>query len=382
MPSTLKYEKQTTRPGSDLRQLMIQYNNLAKTVAQLQQASVSDVFYGWYGIGTNSGAAPMKIGSTDTRVATSAMTFSIAGVPYIKALDAVGTAFGTILTIPANKWGLIAFDVIGAGTVTYPIAPLSATGYATEAAAIADMPNQTTLKARAGYITVLASSSVWIAGTDSPAGGGTGNPATTTNYYPAAGVMSPQGVALGPNGNVTAASHPAWTGGKNGVLTSPGLGIGSTDYYLANLLAFTYNANGLTNIPKAAVSTGAAIGALGTIPADKWGVIVSLINSLGTVTYMSGPDNYVDGYKTEAAAIGDLNKIFPAAGLALMGSTTVKTGAGLPWVAGTDAFATGTTGNEASATNYYNTPGVVLQTGMTASLIASREGTVINSAQY
>src|SRR5665647_789487 len=121
MPGILKTERITTAAGSDLRQLQIQYNNLAKTVAQLQQASVSDVFYGFYGIGTNSGAAPMKIGSTDTRVATSAMTFSIAGVPYVKALDAVGTAFGTILTIPANKWGLIAFDVIAAGTVTYAI---------------------------------------------------------------------------------------------------------------------------------------------------------------------------------------------------------------------------------------------------------------------
>ena len=382
MPSTLKYEKQTTMPGSDLRQLVIQYNNLAKTVAQMQQASVSDVFYGWYGIGTNAAVAPMAIGSTDTRVATSAMTFAIAGVPVIKALDAVGTAFGTLVTIPANKWGLIAVNVVAAGTVTYTIAALSATGYATEAAAIADLPPQVTLKARAGYITVLASASVWIAGTDALAGGSTGNPATTTNYYPAAGVMSPQGLALGPNGNVTAASHPAWTGGKNGVLTSPGLGIGSTDVRIGNLLAFTYNANGLTNIPKAAVAAGTAFGALGTIPADKWGIIVSLIDSLGTVTYMSGPDNYVNGYKNEGAAIGDLNKIFPATGLSLMGYVTIKTKAATAFVVGTDSPAGGATGNVASATNYYNTPAVVLQAGMTASLIASREGTVITSAQY
>ena len=57
------------------------------------------------------------------------------------------------------------------------------TGYSTEALAIAAAPAKTASKARIGYLTILASSSGFVFATDSLAGGASGNPATTTNYY-------------------------------------------------------------------------------------------------------------------------------------------------------------------------------------------------------
>ena len=38
-------------------------------------------------------------------------------------------------------------------------------------------------KAVVGYVTILAASPGWVAGTDALAGGSGGTPATTTNYY-------------------------------------------------------------------------------------------------------------------------------------------------------------------------------------------------------
>lgn len=120
---------------------------------------------------------------TTVTVSSPAQTILIAGVPT--ALTAISNqAFGALGTIPASKWGLIAFDRVAAGTLTYVSAAANyTTGYATEALAIAANPAKTANKARTGYITILASSSGWVAGTDALAGGTGGNPATTTNYY-------------------------------------------------------------------------------------------------------------------------------------------------------------------------------------------------------
>lgn len=384
MPGTKKLERITTVPGSDLRQLEIQYNNLVKTVAAMQTGLTGDAILRWYGVGPNTAAAPMAIGSTDTRVGTAACTMSILGVPVVKAVDNAGTAFGALGTIPAATWGVIALDVVAAGTVTFASGAANyTTGYATEALAIAALPKRITAKARMGYVTILAPAGGFVVGTNSLAGGAT-DPATTTNYYPVDGICAPTGTALGPNGVVTCAvdaSGSAWTGGKNGVQIATVLAIGSTDTR-ASSTAFTYNANGLTDIPKAAVAAGTAFGALGTIPADKWGLIVMLINGAGTVTYMSAPANYTTGYQNEAAAIADLSKIFPASGLCMFGYLTIKTEVGSPFVVGTDALAGGSSGNPASATNYYPTPGITEGTGVSASLIANREGTVLSSTQY
>lgn len=385
MPAAPKLQKITSGNGSDLRQLEIQYNELLKTVQGMQNGLVSDSFYGFYGVGTNSTASPLARGSTDTRVGTAAMVFSIAGVPVVKAADNAGTAFGSLGTIPASTWGIIAIDVIAAGTVTYRSGAANyTTGYATEALAIAALPAKLTVKATVGYITILASASTFVVGTDALAGGSSGNPATTTNYYPATGVMAATGTATNANGTLCCYVAPTgspWTAGRNGVLIPSVLSRGSTDTRVA-LTAFTYNANGLNNVPKAAVATGTAFGALGTIPADKWGIIGMLIDGAGTQSFISGPSNYTTGYNSEQAAKDDLSNMFPTAGLCFFGYVTIKTKAATAFIVGTDGLAGGSSGNVASVTNYYPTAGYTLPDSMTSALLANRSGTVLTSAQY
>ena len=170
-------------PSADARQTIIQLNN---AIADLQTVLVGATQ-------GNSIINPtvLSMGSTNTQLATTAFQFSIAGVPATKAAVAAGTALGALGTIPASTWGLIAVDVVAAGTLSYVSAAANyTTGYASEAAAIAANPAVTAAKARVGYITVLASASTWVAGTDALATGTGGNPATTTHYYPAPSAWS------------------------------------------------------------------------------------------------------------------------------------------------------------------------------------------------
>jgi hypothetical protein len=128
----------------------------------------------------------LGIGTTVT-LATAAQTISINAVSVVLAAQ-TGQAFGALGTIPASTWGLIAVERVAAGTTTFVSASANyTTGYATEAAAIAAMPAITANRVRIGYVTILASASTWVAGTDALAGGTGGNPATTTNYYNAVG---------------------------------------------------------------------------------------------------------------------------------------------------------------------------------------------------
>lgn len=130
------------------------------------------------------------IGTTVT-MATPAQSINIAGVQTNIAAE-TAKAFGALGTIPASKWGLIAIDRVAAATTTFVSATANyTTGYATEALAIAANPAKTANKARTGYITILASASTWVAGTDALAGGTGGNPATTTNYYGITGLTDP-----------------------------------------------------------------------------------------------------------------------------------------------------------------------------------------------
>lgn len=385
MPQNRILKIPTVNKLSEVRTAIVQLNKLINDVSAMQQAALTDDFIGWYGLGANSGTTPMKIGSTDTRVATAAMVLNVAGVRAIKAADAAGTTFGSLGTIPASTWGIVAIDGVLAGTITYVSGAANyTTGYATEALAIAALPARTTLKSRVGYLTVLASASTFVFATDALAGGSSGNPATTTNYYPAAGIMAPTGTALNSNGIVslglsgspTPTFHPAWIGGKNGVLQGTTLTVGSTDTRISNSVACTYNANGLSNIPKTATAAGTALVA-GTIPPNQWGIYGVMIDAAGAITYVVGPSNYTTGYALESQAIGDLGNMFPAAGLCFLGYVTVKTAVGLAWIAGTDAFAPGTTGNEASYTNYYSTPSVTLSTGVSAAQIADATGGIV-----
>lgn len=166
--------KRITAPrASDMNEQMIQFNAFLSNFAAMCAALATDSALT---TGTPS------IGTTNT-LATAAQTITIGGVPVVVAAQ-TAQAIGSLGTIPASTWGLIAIDRVAAGTTTFVSAAANYTvGYASEAAAIAAMPAKTSNKARIGYFTVLASASTWVAGTDSLAGGATGNPATTTNYY-------------------------------------------------------------------------------------------------------------------------------------------------------------------------------------------------------
>ena len=140
------------------------------------------------GITTWGPAAPVGVtllsrGTTDTRVASLAFGYLINGTAYTKAAVAAGTAFSA-QTIPLAKWGSYRMSVNTAGTLTLTAAPDNTTGYATEAAAIDDVPAVPLNEWNVGYLTVQAQSgNNWIAATDALQGGTTGNEAQTTNYY-------------------------------------------------------------------------------------------------------------------------------------------------------------------------------------------------------
>lgn len=393
MPGPLKKEKLTTGAGSDLRQMEIQLNHLVRDLMRTQRALSTDMVWSWQSATANSTQA-LGRGSTDTAVATGAFMAGFKGLVESKAAVTTGTALSAA-TVPADTWALWAFDCVTGGTVSAAGAAANGTtGYTTEALAIAAIPARITAKARLGYITVKTkAANTFVAGTDGLAGGASGNVASTTNYYPYDGAFTPTGQSYGPNNVVTAADNAipanlsAWSAGRNGVIIGTVMAIGSTDTRFATT-AFVYNANGITNINKAAVTAGTAFGALGTIPASKWGIIVGLIDTLGAITYLSGPANYTTGYNNEAAAIADLNKIFPTAtdagGLCKFGYVTIKASAST-FVVQTDALAGGATGNPASGTNYYPTasaPFLTTNQGEVASLIAQQTGAVVLDANY
>lgn len=104
-----------------------------------------------------------------------------------KTAVAAGTAIGA-QTVTADKWALYLLSVNAAGTITVTPAAGNVAGYASEALAIAAMPTMPASSALMGYITVKTMvGTAWIAGTDALAGGTSGNPASTTNYYPSTG---------------------------------------------------------------------------------------------------------------------------------------------------------------------------------------------------
>jgi len=129
----------------------------------------------------------LAIGTTDTDVASDAFGFvaARAGV-YEKAAVAVGTALAAG-TIPADTWGLYRFVIGADGTIDCLAAAANfTTGYASEALAIAVIPDVTADHADLGYVTVkTAVGLAFIGGTDSLKTGVAGNVASETNYYSA-----------------------------------------------------------------------------------------------------------------------------------------------------------------------------------------------------
>lgn len=395
MPARPKLEAITTKAGSDQRQGQIQLNQvIADASGQNFGLSTSRVL-AWSSTTANNTTGTLQTmgrGSTDTAVATGALRFIITGQAASEAKAAVttGTAV-TAQTVPADTWAVYAFDIPTGGSIAMlPGAANATTGYATEALAIAACPQRVTAKARLGYITVkTAAGLAWIGATDALAGGSSGNPASQTNYYPVVGIFGATGVPA-TLANLPGTPYPSglWSGGQCGVVIPPVLAIGSTDTRMANTTAFTFNTAGAVDVAKAAVAAGTAFGALGTIPADKWGLIAAFINGAGTITYTSAPSNYTSGYNSEDAAKGDLAKMTPSTGLCFFGYCTIKTKAATAFIVGTDALAGGSSGNPASATNYYPAIGADTATtgpdfsGQSAAQIAARTGKVLTSSNY
>jgi hypothetical protein len=150
---------------------------------------------------------------------------------------------------------------------------------------------------------------------------------------------------------------------------------GSTDTRFSTT-AFTYSANGLTNIPRAADTTGVAIGLTGTIPASTWGAIIGYIDGAGTKTCFAAPLSFSSGYANETAAKADVINAQVPANKCQLGVVTIKASSS-GWVTGTDALAGGASGNPASVTNYYPTAGITLASGFTGAQLAAMNGTVI-----
>ena len=176
IPVTASFDNISTPGlGGGLRDLAVSFNALMKQQAALALAFTSD--------GVLKASVPSR--GTTVTLAMSQGVITVAGLPASVAAQ-TAQAFGSLGTVPASTWGIIAIDRVAAGTTSF-VSGLHNydTGYATEALALADTTAlaKTASKARVGYVTVLASSSSWVAGTDALAGGTGGNPATTTNYY-------------------------------------------------------------------------------------------------------------------------------------------------------------------------------------------------------
>lgn len=172
----------TAPVGSDQRRLEIEFNDFLTDLS---------TFLGKLGSGANAVIQPVTIsrGTTVTYSLTAGQVM-IGGVPVAAFAAQANQAFGALGTVPADKFALVAFDVVGNGTVTLVSAAANyTTGYATEAAAIAAMPAVTSANARIGYLTLkTAAGQSFIFATDSLAGGATGNPASATTYYSTAGL--------------------------------------------------------------------------------------------------------------------------------------------------------------------------------------------------
>jgi hypothetical protein len=142
-------------------------------------------------------------------------------VAISKAAVADGTAIGAqIVTI--DQWALYRLTIVAAGTITVTPAAGNAAGYATEALAIAAIPAMPASSSDMGYITVKTKTgTTFIAGTDSLAGGASGNVASITNYYPAkvsTGCALSRGTT---DQNIASTAFNYWLGGDTTPAINP-----------------------------------------------------------------------------------------------------------------------------------------------------------------
>lgn len=132
-------------------------------------------------------------------------------------------------------------------------------------------------------------------------------------------------------------------------LGNPGFAI-DTNFDVKNANAITY-LNGGT-LKSLSANTSFDTGTAATFPQGQWGVALLSVDSSGTavVTWETAAGA---GYADEATAIAAMPAV--PAGNTPLGYVTVQAHAANSFTAGTDALTTGTGGNVAAATNYYNT---------------------------
>ena len=109
-------------------------------------------------------SACLSTGTTADQVATKAFQFRVLGVAYTKAAVAAGTA-PTATAIPEDTWGLFGFEIGVNGTIDLVDAADNATGYATEALAIAARPSTSASHCIIGYVTVMKSDGAFTGAT-------------------------------------------------------------------------------------------------------------------------------------------------------------------------------------------------------------------------
>lgn len=154
-----------------------------------------------------------------------------------------------------------------------------------------------------------------------------------------------------------------------GALANPGFAISSNfDVKNANAISYT---NGGT-LKTLSANTNFDTGTVKTITGSKWAAAMLTVNNSGTavLTWTTG-----GAYNSEALAIAALAA--PAATDTVLGYVTVNAHAS-GYTAGTDALTTGTGGNVATATNYYNAinPNTLM---VGAALSGSAPATLTNS---
>jgi hypothetical protein len=111
-----------------------------------------------------SGPTGLGIGTTLTAVKNDAFFYTIAGVNYLCAANAAGTAPGNDV-IPVNHYGAVAFDIGADGTIDVIEAAANSTGYDTEALALAGLAAVAAGHRRMGTITAISTSGSFTFGT-------------------------------------------------------------------------------------------------------------------------------------------------------------------------------------------------------------------------
>jgi hypothetical protein len=130
------------------------------------------------------------------------------------------------------------------------------------------------------------------------------------------------------------------------IATSPALAI-STNFDVANTEVTSFVAGGV--VYALTDNTVCNTGTVKTITGSQWGAFAVEATNATTLT-----PNYAAGsYASEALALAAAKALTPTASTCCIGFVTINAHAA-GWTAGTDALTTGTGGNVATATNYYN----------------------------